>query len=115
MKTYAESRGQTPFDWNAFLKRLDITLGQWEEAINLSKSWVTCACGNQCDVLKRESDGTPQDKPLAYLGGQDGFHGSIMCHDVEGAKHYLNLIEQHVGYLIELRRRELRMQLESLS
>ena len=50
-KTYSESKDKKFFDWNKFLNKKKYTLEQLGDARNLSESWVTCACGNQCSVL----------------------------------------------------------------
>ena len=33
-------------------------------------NWPTCACGNQCDVIKRLRTGEPRDYELAKMGIQ---------------------------------------------
>lgn len=74
--TYAEKEGKAPFDWNAFLaKPIDeYKASELYEAKNLAGDWVTCACGNQCDIIPRHSgkdgytSGVPIDKELQSLG-----------------------------------------------
>lgn len=39
-----------------------------KEAVALAGSWVTCACGNQCAIIPRDSYGEPLDVVLADLG-----------------------------------------------
>lgn len=84
MKTYAESRNVPTFDWNDFLRRAkanQITQTESEDASVVAGSWVSCACGNQCDAIPRykESDlveageeftqiGEPKDAELSRLG-----------------------------------------------
>ncbi len=70
--TYAESKKKKPFDWNAFLKQKSYTQGEVSNAGVLAGNWVTCACGNQCDIIPRNEDwdGEPTDKKLAALGSK---------------------------------------------
>lgn len=76
--TYAESQGEQPFNWLAALKP-GLTYEQLLTLKNLSGSWPTCACGNQCNVIPRwtikdydENDhniyGQPKDPVLSGLG-----------------------------------------------
>lgn len=105
-KTYAESQKEPPFDWNSFLnmpyKRFDFDkLGK---AKSLAGNWITCACGNQCDVIPRHSEGTPDDLKLANLGvsfytaiqgmfNTYGFKEDDFAYYVERAKELLTQIE----------------------
>lgn len=103
--TYAETRGEQPFDWNAFLLAALTTPPtdqQWEEAGKRAEQWTTCACGNQCAILERDMDGCPTDDMLAHIGGRSGFYGAIERKDAPLALHYLCLIELHASYLIEI-------------
>lgn len=71
MKTYAETKGQKPFDWNAFLTNPpEFESPDHDAATDLSSRWVTCACGNLCDAIPRleHLEGRPQDRELAELG-----------------------------------------------
>lgn len=71
--TYAQTRHVPLFDWNDFLQRANtnqITQKESENAEEEAASWVTCACGNQCAIIPRFSDGEPKDKPLRQLGYQ---------------------------------------------
>src|SRR5258706_9054437 len=76
MKTYAESQGKKPFNWNAFLKKKTYTPAELRKASRLAQSWVTCACGNMCAIIPRDSfcDG-PEDSQLSKLGTR--FYGQI--------------------------------------
>ena len=67
MNTYAEAKARPPFDWNAFLAT-EQSGTEWGIAANLASSWVTCACGNQCAALPRDSGGQPKDMVLRRLG-----------------------------------------------
>lgn len=66
--TYSEKEGKGFFDWSAFLNKEAYSANELREAIRLAGSWVTCACGNQCEAIPRETDGTPVDKRLNDLG-----------------------------------------------
>lgn len=68
MKTYAEIKGEPPFDWNAFLAQDEFDLENLEQAATLAECWVTCACGNQCEAIPRYPDGTPIDRQLHQFG-----------------------------------------------
>lgn len=68
MKTFAETKGEPPFDWNAFLAKDQFTEDEMIKALDLSGEWVTCACGNLCAALPRTPDGEPLDCELAKLG-----------------------------------------------
>ena len=98
MKTYTETEGQDPFDWNAFLNKEFITEDEWFEAWDLAGNWVTCACGNQCDIIPRDAHGIPDDSILNGLGID--FHVSIAHEDSLEAKEVLKLIEERSAFLI---------------
>lgn len=72
MKTYAETSGEQPFDWNQWLD--DVIYGKWEftsdiqEKRHMALSWVMCACGNQCRDIPRRPGGEPCDRKLFDLG-----------------------------------------------
>lgn len=75
MKTYTEAQGKGKFNWFDWLKRLESieniyehTLEDISEKVALAENWVTCAVGNQCDIIPRRSDGTPEDRDLRDLG-----------------------------------------------
>jgi hypothetical protein len=70
MKKYTETKNRAPFDWNAALSKdcKDMNLREAGQLKKRSESWVTCACGNQCEIIPREKDGTPLNKKLDKLG-----------------------------------------------
>lgn len=68
--TYAEQQGEMPFDWNEFLNRKVISDAEWEKADKLAVDWVTCACGNLCEVIPRLANGMPDDDELAWSGAR---------------------------------------------
>lgn len=72
-KTYAESIGSKPFDWNNFLNKEEYTEKELSEAEDLANNWVTCACGNQCSIIPRAgldswNRHSPIDTKLRKLG-----------------------------------------------
>jgi len=67
-KTYAESERMPPFDWNEFLNSKRISQSDWQYAKDLAEDWVTCACGNQCEIIPRYDNGEPKDNILYELG-----------------------------------------------
>lgn len=75
MKTYTEKEGREKFDWFEWLERLksvekleEYPLQDIEEKAESAQSWVTCAVGNQCDIIPRDNGGAPRDFKLSCLG-----------------------------------------------
>lgn len=101
MKTYAESKGYEPFDWNKALNRKSISEKQWIEMEARAERWTTCACGNQCNAIPRYFDGIPRDEVLATLGGSDAFLGAIYDRDAKQAKIWLSLIEFRAAQILQ--------------
>jgi hypothetical protein len=86
MKTYSENQNKKPFDWNEALNRgcESMTLAEALDMRQLSKSWVTCACGNQCDVIPRDRLGAPEDEYLLELGWDFAEHVKCMYYAMMG-------------------------------
>ncbi len=99
MRTYAESKGKKPFDWNEFLSRDKYTEEEWKAAMKLSYSWITCACGNQCDIIPRRESGAPEDCKLWELG--DRFSTALENEEIYEAVRLLNRIEKRSADIIE--------------
>lgn len=56
-------------DWYAELNAPIITQDKWIELCDYSSSWVTCAVGNQCDIIPRDHPSSaPLDPTLHMLG-----------------------------------------------
>ena len=93
MKTYAELKGEKAFDWNKFLENPP-QKGSEEhlDACDLAEAWITCACGNQCDIIPRYPIGSPVDDKLEFLG--IGFNNSIQDAEYDVAKEILAKIEK---------------------
>lgn len=103
MKTYTAYKGGEYFDWNKFLKnairrKTDIPSLNIEEIKNISRDWVTCACGNQCAAIPRDLDGEPKDKELAKAGAR--FHSLICSQSWEEARNTLRAIERRSKQLL---------------
>ena len=47
-----------------------------EEAMLLSRSWVTCACGNTCSIIPRFKSGKPKNNKLFK-------YGVLFCEQIE--------------------------------
>jgi len=98
-QTYAESCGCAPFDWNAALANPPEKYSEEHtRLIDLSADWVTCACGNQCDIIPRYKSGAPMDEYLRYLG--DEFDVKVRLADWCEAIDTLENIEERSGEII---------------
>lgn len=79
MKTYSETKNKKPIHWNLILqpnRKRKLTRKQLLIMEKKSAGWITCACGNQCDIIPRSSfGGRPFDEPLYRLGVR--FHSLI--------------------------------------
>jgi len=97
--TYTETLGLSAFNWHNALDNPP-RIGS-QEHDNLSykaKSWTTCACGNQCEVIPRDSKGVPTDFELASLGIR--FSSQVRDGCWIDARRTLKLIEIRANYLI---------------
>lgn len=66
---YTVNSGKPVFDWRKALKKAISRKQKRSPSLTAkSKSWVTCACGNQCAVIPRDSAGGPRDNRLNRLG-----------------------------------------------
>lgn len=105
MQTYMQSVKGKSFNWYKVLKiakglkktGLDILMLPY--LTNKSSSWVTCACGNMCDIIPRNNIGCPFDKELTQLGGK--FHGEVSDRDYTEALNTLDQIEERSEVLIK--------------
>ncbi len=104
MKTYAESNSKPPFDWR---KALQNALAQepeeehYEAMMKLAADWVTCACGNQCEIIPRDNKGAPHDLVLSNAGGNEGFVRALRNRSWDDALNIIELIELRSAYLIK--------------
>ena len=104
--TYTEKNNKEPFDWNTFLNKKEITQEEWENASELSADWVTCSCGNQCDLIPRHqrkqsyfsSKGAPKDNILRALGLE--FNELIKLQNIGLSKLVLATIEKRSAYIL---------------
>jgi len=100
MKTYSETQGHEPFDWRKALENPpEIDTPEHDELISLSEKWVTCACGNLCDAIPRDEDGTPNDLILKNLGVN--FDHCVENCEWEIAKEILKLIEKRSSEILK--------------
>jgi hypothetical protein len=99
MKNYAETKGERAFDWNNFLDNPPEYLSiEHYRACDLAGEWVTCACGNLCDIIPRSPIGRPSDTDLESLGVN--FYYSVKEGEWQNAKNTLWLIEKRSEELI---------------
>lgn len=106
-KTYAETVGEVPFDWNLFLADPPLAdTREHLEACTRAQYWTTCACGNQCAIIPRENTdavgssrrGSPSDGTLNGLGHQ--FYRFICGANWRDARTTLAAIEARSAVLI---------------
>lgn len=98
MITFAEHCAGAPFDWNVALAQKNISATKWEILDELACKWITCAVGNQCNVIPRNKWGCPLDNTLCELG--EKFSLAIGQHRKIKAKNILLKIEQRSAELI---------------
>jgi len=99
MKTYSELKREKVFDWNKFLENPPKCPSiEYHHACNLAREWVSCACGNQCDIIPRSETGRPYDRELESLGIH--FHDSIKGGEWQKAKETLAKIEKRSEEII---------------
>lgn len=77
MKSYAETQKQEVVDWNEFLREAQ-DADDMGPATDLADGWVTCACGQACEAIKRDDWGSPADAELKALGYNFGCFISAM-------------------------------------
>lgn len=106
LKTYSEQEDESYFDWNKALSEKRINTERWIDLADKSESWVTCACGNQCDIIDRGYKGEPYDNTLKKLGVL--FHKNILKKKKSQAKKTLHKIEQRSKQLIKMKVIEMR-------
>lgn len=96
MKTYldpelrfVDSELDDGFDWHEMLTSPQ---PDWKHMEIMSASWVTCACGSQCQIIPRYPGGMPCDYILATLGVI--FDKAVMKRDAKRSLAVLGLIEK---------------------
>jgi hypothetical protein len=111
MKPYSVSRNKPATNWWAELTLLETLRLKGEhrltdeekkkhnKLIGLAGSWVTCACGNQCNVLGRDSIGCPDDYKLRHLGIE--FYHHVESFEIKEAVKTLEQIEERSALLIK--------------
>lgn len=102
-KTYAEESGHAPFDWNSFLARAmsdGVSADEHVRVSSYAQFWTTCACGNQCAIIPRDSKGAPFDLDLMKLGADFAAYVGTACWNA--ATETLAKIEQRSAELIAI-------------
>lgn len=101
MLRYAESRNQPLVNWWAIIADGQRTGRESTlEEHMLSGSYVTCACGQQCDKIPRFAhSGVPKDRVLSNLGLD--FCSAIVDSEWSLAQDLLLLIEKRSSLLLE--------------
>lgn len=87
------------FNWVKALKAKNISDGDWIEMNSRAGEWVTCACGNQCNIIPRTVWGVPYDSTLERLGLE--FFHTIQEKNSTAALSVLEQIEIRSAQLIE--------------
>ena len=86
------------WDWYSFLDASDeVKEMHHNTAIKLSSSWVTCACGQLCEVLPKGFHNRPLDDSLEDLG--------VLFMKVIDAKDYTvakTTLDKRTAYLLTL-------------
>lgn len=126
LKPYSVSRGKPFINWWEELKVMrqivekeyrDRTAEEKKKLNYLARQasdWVTCACGNQCEIIPRDNrrfglssnpNAAPKDNVLADLGVK--FYSDVSLENVNAAEETLQKIEERSAYLIkeELKKR----------
>jgi hypothetical protein len=100
MITFAEKQGEIVYDWWHYLEQNpdEVSIEDKKYARQLSKSWVTCACGGQDDRIARTFSGEPLDQKLNSLGLQ--FHVAINNDHFEEAKEILREIQKRSAEIV---------------
>jgi len=100
MKTYSETWGKKPFDWNKFLQNPPEKGSEEHKlAIYLAGNWVTCAFGVQCSLIPRNPEGMPYDNISKMLG--EKFNLKIRGCFWPEAKDVLGKIEKRSAEIIK--------------
>jgi hypothetical protein len=103
------------FCWFMFLNqpKSDFSEEDLKDAYGLSKSWITCACGQLCNSLPRERSNSPIDPVLVnlgmeFMGNIDDAYEAYVDHEegflsrIESAKSVLVKIEERTIALLTL-------------
>lgn len=88
-----------PFDWNKALNaKVRKNDGADATLSDRAREWPTCATGNQCILIPRDSGGDPEDHVLHDLGLD--FSEKIDAADWKAAKATLRKIEARSAVLL---------------
>ena len=101
MKTYAETIGLDPIDWDACLQKIidgEATEEELDIAIRLSGSWKTDPGANLSNDIPRDIDGSPFDRKL--ISECLTFHTNVFFMDYFHARDTLARIKQRGAELL---------------
>lgn len=93
---------KSKFNWITFLKRVikkSPTKIEARRAERKAGNWPTCACGQLCKRLSRESNGMPVDTILFRSGGH--FFLAVRNHDWRKALSIFHRIEKRTAKLLK--------------
>jgi len=101
MKTYAETIGVSPIDWDACLQKLidgEATQEELKIADQSSGSWETDPGANLSNAIPRDIDGSPFDRKL--ISECLTFHTNVYFRDYFHARDTLARIKQRGAELL---------------
>ena len=108
---YSEANAKWVYDWPTIIDDLEAGLydkKKMTECLDAAIDWVTCAVGNQCDLLPRDVSGAPID-PLqiilginfsAYIDGIIGASGQDRADMAAGAREVMADIDARSAALL---------------
>ena len=80
-KSYAETKSDYVYNWPNIIHNIKhgfYTESEKQEWVKAAHSWVTCACGSQCESLSRGLEGEPLD-------GRLNFHGNCFFREIHAS------------------------------
>lgn len=98
---YSQSKAQEAINWHLVVERAltgDLTDDEQIAYTSYAANWVTCAVGNQCQIIPRTTGAWPEDDRLYYLG--TGFSNAFRDGEYGYAKRILGVIEWRSSQLI---------------
>jgi hypothetical protein len=88
------------WEWYAFLNASEEVKEEFTaDASALANAWITCACGQICNVLPKTFFGSPRDREARYLGLD--FNAQIQDENWDEAKITLDEIEARTIFLLK--------------
>ena len=99
VKVVLENAGIENTHWGLIILHAEERFSFNQEERKQSKSWITCACGKQSDLVPRRSWGEPENIRLANLGKD--FCNYVFENDFLAAAVTLVEIERQAMLIIE--------------